>query len=70
MLQPQDIEAVYEELARGIDVAGEADAGIFLAQVCLLLARELGDRERTLDLIRQALRVHGERPTTGPAPAR
>jgi hypothetical protein len=57
-MQQQDIEAVYEELAMGIDAAGEADAEIFLAQVCLLLARELSDKDRTLDLIRQALRPH------------
>ena len=68
MLQ-QDIEAVYEELATGIDRVGEPDANIFLAQVCLLLARELGDRERTLELIRQALQVHREKPATAPAPA-
>lgn len=69
MLQ-QDIEAVYEELATGIDRVGEPDANIFLAQVCLLLARELGDRDRALDLIRQALRLHGDKPVTAPAPAR
>lgn len=69
-MQQQDIEAIYEELANGIDRVGEPDANIFLAQVCLLLARELGDRERALDLIGQAVRLHGERPTTGPAPAR
>lgn len=54
----EDIEAVYEELARGIDAAGKDDAEIFLARVCLLLARELGDSDRTLDLIRQALLPH------------
>lgn len=69
MLQ-QDIEAVYEELASGIDRVGEPDANIFLAQVSLLLARELGDRERAIELIRQALRLHGENPAAGPAPAR
>lgn len=69
-MQQQDIEAVYEELANGIDRVGEPDANIFLAQVCLLLARELGDRERALELIRQALRLHGERPADSPAPAR
>ena len=69
MLQ-QDIEAVYEELASGIDRVGEPDAKIFLAQVSLLLARELGDPERAIELIRQALRLHGENPAAGPAPAR
>lgn len=69
MLQ-QDIEAVYEELATGIDVAGSVDAEIFLAQVCLLLARELGDRERVLELIRQAMRLHGEDRSASPAPVR
>lgn len=60
-MQQQDIEAIYEELATGIDTAGEADAEIFLAQVCLLLARELSDKDRTLELIRQALRPHQEK---------
>lgn len=69
MLQ-QDIETVYEELATGIDRAGEPDANIFLAQVCLLLARELGDRDRALELIRQALRLHGENPAAAPTPVR
>lgn len=69
MLQ-RDIEAVYEELASGIDRVGEPDANIFLAQVCLLLARELGDRERALELIGQALRLHRENPAAGTAPAR
>lgn len=69
MLQ-QDIEAVYEELATGIDIAGSADAEIFLAQVCLLLAQELGDRDRALELIRQAMRLHGENPVAGPEPVR
>jgi hypothetical protein len=61
MLQ-KDIEAVYEELATGIVRVGGTDTNIFLAQVCLLLARELGDRDRALELIRQALRLHGENP--------
>lgn len=69
MLQ-QDIEAVYEELASGIDRVGEPDANIFLAQVSLLLAREPGDRNRALELIRQALRLHAEKPATAPAPVR
>ena len=60
-MQQQDIEAIYEELATGIDTAGEADAEIFLAQLCLLLARDLNDKDRTLDLIRQALRPHQEK---------
>jgi hypothetical protein len=67
MLQ-KDIEAVYEELATGIDRVGEPDANIFLAQVCLLLARELGDRDRALEVIRQALRLHREK--AAPAQAR
>ena len=59
-MQQADIEAVYEALAKGIDAAGEDGAGEdgaeeFLARACLLLAREMGDRDRALDLIRQAL---------------
>jgi hypothetical protein len=69
MLQ-KDIEAVYEELATGIDRVGEPDANIFLAQVCLLLARELGDRDRALELIRQALRLHKGGQTGSATPER
>ena len=57
-MQQADIEAVYESLATGIDTAGEAEVEIFLARVCMLFARELGDRDRALELIGQALRTH------------
>jgi len=63
-MQQQDIEVIYEELATGIDAAGEADAEIFLAQVCLLLARELSDKDRTLELVQQALRPHQDKAIT------
>ena len=57
-MEQAEIEAVYESLAMGIDAAGEGEAEIFLARVCLLFAREIGDRDRALELIAQALRTH------------
>ncbi len=57
-MQQQDIETVYEELATAIDIAGEPQAAIFLAQVCLLLARDLNNKDRAIELIRQAARPY------------
>jgi hypothetical protein len=41
MTQDQ-LETVYEAIAQGIDRAGEP-AEIFLAKLCLVLARQIGD---------------------------
>lgn len=54
-MQQHDIEAVYEELAQAIDAAGEEQSELFLARLCLLMAREIGDRDRALALIGEAL---------------
>ena len=51
-----DVETVYERLALGIDAAGAKAAPVFLAKVALLLAREVGDRDRVLNLIDEAAR--------------
>ena len=51
-----DVEVVYERLALGIDAAGADAAPVFLAKVALLLAREVGDRDRVLHLIDEAAR--------------
>ncbi|MFC3230668.1 hypothetical protein ACFOGJ_25695 [Marinibaculum pumilum] len=46
-----ELEPVYEELAMAIDRVGEAQAPLFLAKLALMLAHELGDRERALAAI-------------------
>ena len=66
-MQQQDIESVYEELATAIDIAGEQQAAIFLAQVCLLLARDLNDRDLAIELIRQAARPYQDITIASPA---
>jgi hypothetical protein len=66
----QDIEAVYEELATGIDVAGSAMRRYSSPRSAFCWRGNWGDRERVLELIRQAMRLHGEDPAAGPAPVR
>ena len=46
-----ELEPVYEELAAAIDRVGEGQAPLFLAKLVLMLAQELGDRERALAAI-------------------
>ncbi|MBK9361142.1 MAG: DUF2783 domain-containing protein [Rubrivivax sp.] len=45
-----DLERVYDELAEAVDRAGDHRER-FLAKLALLLAHELGDRERVVALI-------------------
>ena len=45
-----DLERVYDELAEAVDRAGDHRER-FLAKLALLLAHELGDRERVAALI-------------------
>ena len=45
-----DLEQVYDELAEAVDRAGDHRER-FLAKLALLLAHELGDRERVTALI-------------------
>lgn len=51
MTQDQ-LETVYDAMARGIDRAGEP-AEIFLAKLCLALARRIGDPALVQDEIEQ-----------------
>ena len=48
------METVYTALAEGIDRHGPEKSDMFLAIVCLLLAEELGNAERSLELIEAA----------------
>lgn len=49
-----DLEQVYDDLAEAVDQAGDRRE-LFLAKLALLLANELGDRDRVAALTRQAL---------------
>lgn len=49
-----DLEQVYDDLAAGVDRAGEHGER-FLAKLALLLAQELGDQPRVAALIETAL---------------
>ena len=50
-----DLEAVYDLLAEAIDRAPEGRSELMLTKLALLLAQELGDRERVTTLVGQAL---------------
>lgn len=52
-MQVQELEIIYDELARRIDLAGDKSE-LFLAKLSLLLADQLGDRELVLNLIDSA----------------
>ena len=53
MMNPRDVETVYEALAKGVDAAGPKSE-LFLAKAALLLAQELGDAARAVALIESA----------------
>ena len=48
------LEDVYAALAEGIDAAGPDKEAMFLSKVALLLANEISDPERALQLIADA----------------
>lgn len=54
-MQTEDLELVYDELARQVDLAGDKSE-LFLAKLSLLLAHALGDRAQVLQLIDGAAR--------------
>jgi len=54
-LSTADLEQVYDRLAEAIDQA-DAHSELMLVKLALLLARELGQRERVEALISDALR--------------
>lgn len=49
-----ELEQVYDDLAHGVDRAGE-HSELFLAKLALLLAQALGDQPRVAALIDTAL---------------
>ena len=53
-MSEMSMETVYTALAEGIDRHGPETSDMFLAKVCLLLAEELGNAERSLELIEAA----------------
>ena len=53
-MSEMSMETVYTALAEGIDRHGPEKSDMFLAKECLLLAEELGNAERSLELIEAA----------------
>ena len=49
-----DLEQVYDDIAQGVDRAGDRSE-LFLAKLALLLAQALGDQPRVAALIDTAL---------------
>ncbi|HPE62228.1 MAG: DUF2783 domain-containing protein [Thiothrix sp.] len=54
-LNLSDLEAVYDTLARAIDIAGEARESLFLTKLVLLLANRVGEREAVEQAVEAAL---------------
>jgi hypothetical protein len=48
-----ELETIFDALAQGIDQAGEASE-IFLAKVCLALAKDIDKADRVLDILAKA----------------
>jgi len=55
-MTPLDVERVYDALATGIDTIGADKSELFLAKLAALLAHELGDASRVLELVAEASR--------------
>lgn len=47
----EELETVYEALARGIDAAGPEYAQVYLAKIALALAHDLNDARAALAII-------------------
>lgn len=50
-LQIAGLEQVYDELAQALDRVGEPHSERFLVKVALLLAQEVGDAARVVELL-------------------
>jgi len=50
-MTPEDVETVYEALARALDEVGPSLSEIYLAKISLALAHRLGDVAAALDII-------------------
>ena len=53
-MTPNDVERVYDALAETLDRVGTKKSELFLAQLAMLLASEIGDVENVLRLIHMA----------------
>lgn len=53
-MTPLDVEIVYDALATNIDTLGAEKSELFLAKLALLLAHELGNASRVLELVDEA----------------
>lgn len=56
----EGLETFYEALAVAIDKAGPAGREAMLTRLALLLAHELGDRDRALSAIAASLKAGGK----------
>lgn len=50
-----ELEGLYDELAKAIDLVGPGDDAVFLAKLLLALAREFGNADRISVLIQECL---------------
>lgn len=55
LMEPNDLEALYERLAEAIDRAGPAKESLFLTKLCLLLFNAGSDRRAAESAIQSAL---------------
>ena len=53
-MSPDEVETVYEAMARQIDAVGAEHSELFLAKLALLLAERLDDTGAALDAIASA----------------
>ena len=53
-MTPNDVERVYDALAETLDRVGMKKSELFLAQLAMLLANEIGDAGNVLRLIDMA----------------
>jgi hypothetical protein len=53
-MTPNDVERVYDALAETLDRVGTKKSELFLAQLAMLLANEIGDVGNVLRLVHMA----------------
>ncbi len=51
MMNPNEVEQVYEALANVLDQVGASKRELYLAKLALLLAHEIGDASRVQEMI-------------------
>jgi hypothetical protein len=57
-LNPTDADEIFESLVGGYDAVPPEEAGAFLARLCLLLGRAIGDPAVVRQAVRQARECH------------